>query len=183
MATFRRSITPGATYFFTLNTDRRQAVLTEEPFYRALQSAMRDVKSTHPFVTNAFVVLPDHLHCIWTLPPGDADYSRRWSMIKRLVSQTTRATLRQSLSASRRARGELGLWQRRFWEHQIRDDLDFEMHVNYLHWNPVKHGYAARVVDWPYSSFTGYVARGIYPVNWAGVARADGEKGGYGEAV
>ena len=183
MATFRRSITPGATYFFTVNTYGRQRVLTEESCYRALQSAMHDVKSKHPFITNAFVVLPDHLHCIWTLPPGDADYSRRWNIIKRLVSQATSAALQKPLSASRRARGELGLWQRRFWEHQIRDDLDFEMHVNYLHWNPVKHGHAARVADWPYSSFARFVARGVYPRDWAGVTRADEYKRGFGEVA
>ena len=183
MATFRRSTTPGATYFFTLNTYGRQRVLTEEPFYRALKNAMRDVKAKHPFITNAFVVLPDHMHWLWTLPPGDADYSRRWSMIKRLVSQATSAALEKRLSASRRTRAELGLWQRRFWEHQIRDDLDFERHANYIHWNPVKHGYAARVADWPYSSFARFVARGVYPLDWAGVMRADEYQGGFGEAV
>jgi putative transposase len=183
MATFRRSTTPGATYFFTVNTDGRLAVLTAEPFYRALQGAMREVKATHPFVINAFVVLPDHLHCIWTLPPGDADYPGRWSIIKRLVSQGTRALLQPPAGASRRARGELGLWQRRYWEHQIRDDQDFERHANYIHWNPVKHGYAASVAQWPYSSFARYVARGIYPVDWAGVAPAGESKGKYGEAV
>ena len=183
MATFRRSITPGATYFFTVNTHGRQRVLTEEPCYHALQNAIRDVKAKYPFITNAFVVLPDHLHCMWTLPPGDADYSRRWNLIKRLVSQAASAGLQKHLSASRRTRGELGLWQRRFWEHQIRDDLDFERHANYIHWNPVKHGYAARVADWPYSSFGHFVARGVYPLDWAGVTKVDEHQGGFGEKV
>ncbi len=109
MATCRCSITPGATYFFTVNTDRRQAVLTDEPVYHALQKAMRDLKALHPFVTNVFVVLPDHLHCILTLPPGDADYPRRWNMIKRQVCQATRTSVPSRLSESRSARGELGL--------------------------------------------------------------------------
>lgn len=175
MATYRRALTPGATYFFTVNTYRRQTVLTERPFYEALKQSLRQVKNLHPFTIDAFVLLPDHLHCLWSLPEGDTDYALRWSLIKRQVSQQTRERLAAPLTKSRRKRRELGLWQRRFWEHQIRDERDFAKHVDYVHWNPVKHGYVKRVSDWPYSSFRRYVARGVYAVDWAYTAEDEGE--------
>lgn len=172
MATFRRSVVPGATYFFTVNTYQRQYALMQAPFYSALKESVRLVMSQRPFIIEAFVLLPDHLHCIWTLPPNDSDYAARWSMIKRGVSQKVRDMIEAPLSKSRQARREIGLWQRRFWEHQIRDDLDREKHIEYIHWNPVKHGYVAKVCDWPYSSFHRYVARGHYPLDWAGDSTA-----------
>jgi len=171
MATFRRSTTPGASYFFTVNTYERQKILTEERVYSALKQGIRVVKDRFPFTIEAFVLLPDHLHCIWTLPEGDADYAKRWNIIKRLTSQRARHLIVQPTTASRRKRRELGLWQRRFWEHQIRDEQDFERHVNYIHWNPVKHGYVNAVIQWPYSSFRRFVQNGIYPSNWAGDVR------------
>lgn len=183
MATYRRSTTPGATYFFTLNTYRRQRVLTERPIYETLKQSIRMVKEIHPFTIEAFVLLPDHLHCIWTLPEYDADYGMRWNMIKREVSLSTRDIINMPLTPSRLKRGELGLWQRRFWEHQIRDDRDYEKHINYIHWNPVKHGYVKQASDWPYSSFQRFVERGVYTVDWAcapDVYNQSGE-GGFGE--
>jgi len=182
MATFRRVLTPGATYFFTVNTYRRQPVLTQSPVYQALKTSVRAVMQAHPFTIEAFVLLPDHLHCIWALPDGDADYARRWNIIKRLVSQQVRHLISPMTSGSRARRGELGLWQRRFWEHQIRDERDFEKHVEYIHWNPVKHGYTKTVIEWPYSSFHRFAARGIYPADWAGDGSLEGE-GVYGEPV
>ncbi len=131
--------------------------------------------SERPFVIEAFVLLPDHLHCIWTLPPDDADYATRWSMIKRGMSQKVRNLIQVPLRMSQQNRGEIGLWQRRFWEHQIRDDADREGHVDYIHWNPVKHGYVRQVRDWPYSSFHRFVARGYYPLDWAGGSSAFAE--------
>jgi REP-associated tyrosine transposase len=181
MATFRRSITPGATYFFTLVTYRRRPALIDPPFYRALKQSIRAVRETHPFSIEAFVLLPDHLHCIWRLPEGDSGYALRWSMIKRLTSQQTRGLAAPALSESRSKRGELGLWQRRFWEHRIRDERDFERHVEYIHWNPVKHGHARAVADWPYSSFHKFVRDGIYPAGWGGSGEAAGPEGDYGE--
>lgn len=169
-------------YFFTVNTYRRQQVLTEAPFYQALKRSLRAVRAKHPFTIEAFVLLPDHLHCLWTLPENDADYAVRWNIIKRGVSQQTRRLIAPALTASRRQRGELGLWQRRFWEHQIRDERDFEKHVDYIHWNPVKHGYVKQVKDWPYSSFHRFVERGIYPWGWASPAENKPlEDGGFGE--
>ncbi|MBI3777770.1 MAG: transposase [Gammaproteobacteria bacterium] len=179
MATFRRSTIAGATYFFTVNTDRRQKVLTRPLFYQALKQSLEAVKKKYPFVIEAFVLLPDHLHCIWTLPENDADYSTRWNIIKRSVSQQVRDSTMAPVSPSKRKRGELGLWQRRFWEHRIREERDFEKHVEYIHWNPVKHGYVKRVCDWPYSSFHRFVARGIYPLDWAG--GPDKDDGNFGE--
>ncbi len=168
MATFRRAVVPGATYFFTVNTYQRVQVLTRAPFYVALKRALKQVKTEHPFTIDAVVLLPDHLHCIWTLPPDDARYALRWNLIKRLVSQETRHLVASPLSTSRQQRRDLGLWQRRFWEHRIRDEQDLVKHVEYIHWNPVKHGHVARVQDWPYSSFHRYVKQGLYPLDWAG---------------
>ena len=167
MATFRRSVVPGATYFFTVNTNQRLKILTNSPFSLALKNALGQVNAEHPFTTEAFVLLPDHLHCIWTLPPDDANYALRWNLVKRIVSQATRHLVEPTISHSHQQRRELGLWQRRFWEHQIRDERDLLRHVEYIHWNPVKHGYVARVRDWPYSSFPRYVKQGLYPLDWA----------------
>jgi len=181
MAIYRRSITPGATYFCTVVTYRRQLLLTAEPFYRALKLAFRQVMDAHPFTMDAIVLLPDHLHCIWTLPPQDADYARRWSLIKRHASQQTRHLTAMPETPAMQKRRDLGLWQRRFWEHQIRDVRDFEKHVDYIHANPVKHGYVTRTRDWPYSSFQHYVERGIYPHDWADDPVPVSDKSNYGE--
>lgn len=181
MATFRRSKAPGATYFFTVTTHHRQKLLTQPPYYQVLKDALREVKHKRPFTIDAFVLLPDHLHCIWTLPELDADYSTRWNIIKRQVSLQTRELKSTSLSESQLRRKELGLWQRRFWEHQIRDDHDFEKHVNYIHWNPVKHGYVKNVKDWLHSSFHSFVERGIYPPDWGSEFDGNDDSEGYGE--
>ncbi|MDQ3581795.1 MAG: transposase [Pseudomonadota bacterium] len=138
--------------FFTLNTYRRQVLLTQAEVLTALRSAHRVVRATRPFRVEAMVVLPDHLHAVWSLPSGDADYSTRLSLLKRHVSQTVRHLLLAGQSASRHKRRELALWQRRFWEHQIRDAGDYARHVD--HYNLVKHGLVAEVRDWPYWSFT-----------------------------
>ena len=182
MATFRRAIVPGATYFFTVNTNQRRKMLTNAPFYSALRNALRQVNVEHPFTIDVFILLPDHLHCVWTLPPGDANYALRWNVIKRLVSQATRYLIEPPIDRSRQQRRELGLWQRRFWEHQIRDEQDFIKHVECIHWNSVKHGYVARVRDWPYSSFHRYVRQGWYPLDWADDEKAnDAAEDDYGE--
>ncbi len=141
MSRYRRAPIPGGTYFFTLNTYRRQVLLTQAEVLTALRSAHRVVRATRPFRGEAMVVLPDHP--VWSLPSGDADYSTRLSLLKRHVSQTVRHLLLASQSASRHKRRELALWQRRFWEHQIRDAGDFARHVDYVHCNPVKHGLVA----------------------------------------
>ena len=127
---------------------------------------MRRVKRLYPFDIVAWVVLPDHLHCVWTLPTGDADYATRWRLIKLLFSKGL--PKQERLSSVRQKRKERGVWQRRFWEHTIRDDDDYRHHIDYVHWNPVKHGLVKNVSDWPYSSFHRYVKVGLYPPDWSG---------------
>ena len=166
MTEYRRTRMPGATWFFTVGlTERRGNGLLVERL-EALRSAFRSVREKHPFHMDAVVILPDHLHCVWSLPDGDADYSTRWGLIKAKFSRSLQHGERRS--ASRIKRGERGIWQRRFWEHCIRDEEDYANHVDYIHWNPVKHGYVQRVADWPHSSFHQYVARGVYPLDWGG---------------
>ena len=163
MPNYRRADIAGATYFFTVTTCNRQPLLTLGPVRDSLRDAITFVRRNHPFAIDAWVLLPDHIHCIWTLPPDDADFSVRWSIIKRLVSQQCREYSGRTTSASRQKRRELSFWQRRFWEHQIRDESDFEQHVDYIHWNPVKHGYVMLAADWPYSTFHRYRRQGMYP--------------------
>jgi len=128
-----------------------------------LRAAFVYVKSK-PYHMDALVVLPEHLHCILTLPDGDSDFSTRWGLIKAYFSRHIETGERRSKSRERR--GERGLWQRRFWEHLVRNETDYRLHVDYIHWNPVKHGWVQHVKDWPHSSFHRYVNRGIYPENW-----------------
>nr|VFK06705.1 MAG: putative transposase [Candidatus Kentron sp. FM] len=165
MAQYRRIKIQGATYFFTVNCAERQGnrLLTDN--IHLLRQAFHKVKKARPFRIVAIVVLPEHIHCLWRMPPWDADYKTRWSLIKAGFSRAVSPGEQQS--ESRLKRGERGIWQRRYWEHMIRDDLDLERHVNYIHWNPVKHGWAERVSDWPYSSFHRYVQNGIYPSDWS----------------
>ena len=163
MSNYRRYRVTGGSYFFTLTLyDRRKRLLVE--YIEQLRSAMRFVQQKHPFHIDAMVVLPEHLHCILTLPVDDADYSLRWRQIKAGFSRQLPKT--EALSASRVKKQERGIWQRRFWEHAIRDDDDFSRHVDYIYFNPVKHGLVERVIDWPYSSFHRDVQRGIYPATW-----------------
>jgi putative transposase len=167
MVQFRRNRFPGGTYFFTVTLrDRRSRALTDH--IGPLREAFRTVRAARPFEVVAIVVLPEHLHTVICLPEGDADYSGRWRAIK---SRFTRELRVAGIPLTRDNRGEYRLWQRRFWEHTIRDDRDYEHHVDYIHWNPVKHGLTTRVVDWPYSSFHRYVHRGLRPNDWTnGVA-------------
>lgn len=141
MPNYRRAKTRGATYFFTVVTYRRQRFLCQEKVRKALRNSILDVRKNHPFAIDGWVLLPDHLHCIWTLPPNDANFSVRWAMIKRFVTKQCRPELHREdwMNESKRKRKESTIWQRRFWEHQIRDDQDFERHMNYLHYNPAKH--------------------------------------------
>jgi putative transposase len=137
-----------------------------------LLSLRRSYKVTQdrlPFETAAICILPDHLHALWLLPEGDADFASRWSLFKSGFSRGMPSA--QSRSSSKIDKREKGIWQRRYWEHAIRDDADFERHIDYIHYNPVKHGLVARVRDWPHSSFHRYVKNGILPADWGGSAR------------
>jgi putative transposase len=164
MVRYRRNFVSGGTFFLTVTlADRKSSALTD--YAAALRSAVKLTRQQHPFTIDAVVVLPDHFHMIMTLPERDADFSNRLSLIKR---RFTTAVLQAGRAVERRSNGELALWQRRFWEHTIRDEKDFEQHVDYVHFNPVKHNLVARVRDWPYSSFHLYVRRGLLPEDWAG---------------
>ena len=166
MLDYRRYRVSGGTYFFTVNLLERCPNDLLVGHIDILRSVVRDVRSKRPFVIDAWVVLPDHLHCVWTLPPGDDDFANRWRLIKQGFSKALPRTERRS--AVRKARGERGIWQRRFWEHVIRDDRDYANHIDYCHINPFKHGYVQKVADWPYSTFHRDVVRGIYPLDWVG---------------
>lgn len=167
MPDYRRPAVSGGTYFFTICTQRRQPLLTDPRCLAALREAIRLTRLEQPLTILAWVVLPDHLHCIWRLPPGDGDFSSRWSRIKRRVSQACREWLPEAgATASREARRESTLWQRRYWEHVIRDLDDLARPVDYIHANPVRHGYARHTADWPHSTFHAYVQRGIYAPSW-----------------
>ena len=140
MTNYRRNFVPGGSYFFTVNlTDRQSRLLTEN--IGALRTAFRYTRGRHPFTIDAIVVLPDHVHAVWTLPEGDCDFALRWRLIKSVFSRGVPAGER--ISQSRAARGERGIWQRRYWEHTLRDEGDFARHVDYIHYNPVKHGYVS----------------------------------------
>lgn len=183
MPEYRRADVKGGTYFFTVNTHHRRPILTEAPVRLALREGIQLARERFPFEIRAWVLLPDHLHCIWKLPDGDAEFAKRWGIIKRHVSIRCAEEFGHEawLSPSRRKRSETGLWQRRYWEHCIRDEEDFIRHVAYLHWNPVKHGLVKQLADWPYSTFHRYVARGIYPADWGGNFEDSEKKGEFGE--
>jgi len=175
MVRYRRNFLPGGTYFFTVTLlNRASRVLVDH--VDALRAAMRKTPASHPFTIDAVVVLPDHLHVVMTLPDGDADYTNRWRIIKR---RFTDAVVKSDTPVARHRNGEYALWQRRFWEHTIRDEEDFERHVDYVHFNPVRHGLVSRARDWPHSSFHSYVRQGLLPPDWGGDFRQ--HEGSFGE--
>ena len=170
MPQYKRVFAPGGTFFFTVVTHKRAPLLCVASVRKALREAIGLVRKESPFDIDAWVLLPDHLHCIWTLPEGDTGYSMRWANIKRHVTKVCRE-LGMGLdgsSPSRTRRKDGGFWQRRFWEHQIRDGDDFNRHMDYIHYNPVKHGQVNRVGDWAWSTFHRHVKRGIYEETWGG---------------
>ncbi len=171
MSNYRRAKLGGASYFFTLIAYCRRPILCDNTVRQALRNAVEATRREHPFSIDAWVLLPDHLHCIWTLPSNDADFPLRWSKIKRRTSLACRDAYRDDRlsTPSKRKRRESTLWQRRYWEHLIRDDDDFSHHLDYIHFNPVKHGLADAAGKWPYSTFHRLVASGTYPENWAGI--------------
>jgi len=168
MSEYRRNYVPGGIYFFTVNTFERRPILSQELHRAALRQAIYDVRNLLPFQSIAWLLLPDHLHTIWKLPETDTNFSLRWSLIKQHVTrQCAERSGKMPITQSRQKRHEGTIWQRRFWEHAIRDDTDFRHHIDYIHYNPVKHGYARRAADWPYSTFHRYVRDGVYPTDWA----------------
>ncbi len=170
MTNYRRLTIGGGCYFFTLVTHQRQHWLCDEPARVNLRSAMRHVQTNYPFTIDAMVLLPDHLHCIWTLPDGDKDYGMRWGLIKRYVTKRCRGLVNTgaTISESRWQRREGNLWQRRFWERRIRGEADFQGYCDYIHMNPVNHKLCDRPQNWPSSSIHQLIAQGKYPDNWGG---------------
>lgn len=173
---YRRADVEGGCYFFTLNlADRKKTLLTDE--IDSLRSIINQVKSKHPFMLDAMVIMPDHLHALMTLPKDDKDYPTRWMLIKAGFSRAIPKT--ENISPSRHKKGERGIWQRRYWEHLIRSNDDYEKHVNYIHYNPVKHGYVSRAADWPYSTIHRYIEKGVIAHDWG--YNSDHESQDYGE--
>ena len=170
MPNYRRDYS-GKTWFFTVVTYHRVALFTAPEARAALRAAIVECRRQFPFRIDACVLLPDHLHAVWTLPEQDRDYSWRWSTIKRRFTQRLRegSDAATSHRAGRARRTPDPLWQPRFWAHRIDDEADFEYHADYVHINPLKHGLVRRVVDWPWSSFHRFVGQGVYPQDWGGV--------------
>ena len=175
MVAYRRNFVAGGTFFFTVTlVDRRSSLLVDH--IASLRAAFRATRKERPFSIDAVVILPEHLHIMFTLPSGDSDFSGRWRRIKSLF---TRQVVACGISIKRNDKGEYTLWQRGFWEHTIRDEADFARHADYIHYNPVKHGLVPQVIQWPYSSFHSYVRQGILPRDRAGTVGA--VKAGFGE--
>lgn len=173
---YRRAFVAGGSYFFTVNlADRHSDLLVRH--IEELRQALDKVKKAHPFTLVAMVVMPEHLHAIWRLPVGDADYPRRWSLLKAGLSRRLKS--REYVRPSRKMKRERGIWQRRYWEHQIRNEADLARHVDYIHYNPVKHGLVVRPAEWPHSTLHAYIERGLVLPDWGG--RVDGVGDGYGE--
>jgi len=160
---FRRHYQSGGCYFFTVVTQDRQPILARPENIKRLRNAFIHIKNKRPFTIEAIVVLPDHLHAIWRLLDGDADFSTRWRTIKHDFSIALQDGV---VSPSQQRKGEKGIWQRRFWEHAIRNETDWCRHIDYIHFNPVKHGYVTSPSTWPYSSFLRAVEKGWYPPDW-----------------
>ena len=164
---YRRVVIKGASYFFTVVTFQRQRLFADPRSVELLTEAIAIIRERHPFEIEAQVVLPDHLHAVWTLPEGDDNYAARWRLIKEAFTRgyCKRYELPERTEVAR-ARGEQPVWQRRFWEHMIRDEQDFAVHLDYIHLNPVRHGLAVAPRDWPYSTFAKWVERGVYEPTW-----------------
>jgi putative transposase len=166
MPEYRRAYIKGSTFFFTVVTYKRFPIFREEPAINLLRQCFQTTMRTHPFRMDAIVVLPDHLHTIWTLPENDSDFSIRWKRIKGTFSRNYNGHSNKIISESMCRKNEKGIWQRRFWEHAVRDQADFNRLCDYIHYNPVKHGFSSSPLEWKYSSFRKQVETGQYPKDW-----------------
>jgi putative transposase len=178
MRHYIRADAPGATYFFTLTLqDRGARWLTDH--VNLLRASVAQVKARHPFEIEAMVVLPEHLHALWRMPVDDQDFSTRWMLIKQCFTRllTANGSLDEAAGSLRGVKGERSVWQRRFWEHQIRDEEDFARHVDYIHYNPVKHGWVMRATDWQHSSVHRFIRDGRLAPNWGISAAIEGQFG------
>jgi putative transposase len=173
MRNYRRCHVPGGSYFFTVVTERRALILGNDLARDLLRMAFRDcLQRWPPFQVDAMVMLQDHLHAIWTMPPGDSDYSKRWGAIKKRFTESwlELGGPEKPLSASRVRRRRRGIWQDYFWEHTLRDERDYARHFDYIHYNPVKHGLVECARQWPYSTFHRWMKRGVYEEHWGCLA-------------
>jgi putative transposase len=172
---YRRAYINGSSYFFTVVTEGRQKLFVNEMNVDILRQAFSHVMNKRPFVIDAAVILPDHIHCIWTLPPDDANFSIRWRLIKSRFTKHCDNKYKIKPNLSRIRKNEQAIWQHRYWEHLLHDELDFENHVNYIHYNPVKHGYVNKASNWKFSSIHRYIKQGIISDNWGslGVSFSD----------
>jgi putative transposase len=168
MPDYRRAMVAGGTFFFTVVTANRRPIFGNPRTVRLLKEAIDQIRRFLPFESVAGVVLPDHLHCIWTLPDNDHDFSLRWKRIKAAFTRAHLSTggAEARVSVSRREHGERGVWQRRFWEHTVRDEDDLRRHLDYIHYNPVKHGLVTGPMEWPWSSLRRFVSEGFYDKGW-----------------
>ncbi|HPG38781.1 MAG TPA: transposase [bacterium] len=168
MTQYQRLYIPGGTYFFTLVTYNRRRLFDVPDARQVLKEVWKSVQTKYPFTLDAFCLLPDHLHCMWTLPENDSQYSKRWNLIKGLFSKKYQPEINDYIKKcdSRIKKQEATFWQRRFWEHYIRDEDDFEKHFDYIHYNPVKHGYVKNPIDWEWSTFAKYLHMGNYEPDW-----------------
>ena len=164
---YRRVMLPGGTYFFTIVTYQRRKLFSLPENVDLLMTVMEDVRRRHPFITIAQVIMPDHIHAIWELPPDDRDYPKRWRLIKTGFSKRLPAAYDLPISASRQSKKERTIWQRRYWEHTIEDDTDLDRHIDYVHFNPVNHGLVKYPHEWKGSTFLRFVEEGYYPKDWA----------------
>jgi len=168
MPDYRRAFVPGGTFFFTVVTADRRPIFEDSQARHLLHHSLVQCRAAHPFTLAAMVLLPDHLHALWVLPEEDADFSRRWAAIKARFTHDFLAAggHETERSPSRIGRGSRGIWQRRFWEHLVRDDNDFAQHLDYIHYNPVKHALATCPHEWPHSTFQKWVGRAVYEPAW-----------------
>lgn len=168
MPNYRRANMQGALYFFTVVTHNRRPILTSKHARGCLRHAINITREKRPFTIEGFVLLPDHIHTIWRLPEGDNDFPTRWQIIKSLFTRNYQRAIQPqtSISKSKIQKNEQGIWQRRYWEHLIREEKDFYHHLDYIHYNPVKHGYVSSPKDWEFSSLQKYVEKEWYDINW-----------------
>ena len=176
MVNYRPSQTPGGTFFFTVKLRDRSASHLITHIHH-LRNCIREVKQQRPFDIIALVVLPDHLHAVFRLPKNDHDFPVHRNLIK---SRFSRALIKEGVALKKNGKGEINLWQRRYWKHQIRNEADLQTQVDYIHFNPVKHGYVERATDWPHSSFHRFVRLGMLDQHW-GCPRTGTAGGGFGE--
>jgi putative transposase len=171
---YKRLKVEGASYFYTVVTHERRKIFTDPDAVILFNAAIAHIQARHPFELEAQVVLPDHIHALWQLPNNDADYSIRWRRIKETFTKSyVKVYKAADANLSRRRRGEQAIWQRRFWEHLIRDNVDFGNHLDYIHLNPVQHGLVSSPSDWPHSTIHEWTARGVYESNWGSSAKPE----------